>query len=78
MRLSKSLLDLWYKEWAAPVEQLELENGAGKTYTKAEQLAAAQSSTRLTAEDPLPQTVFRIAIRAGKPLMVELPISIAK
>ena len=74
--LSKSLVEKWEKEWAAEFEQLELEGGAGKSYTKAEQSAGSQKTDTLSQEDPLPQTVFRVAMKSGKPLVVKLPLKI--
>lgn len=74
--LSKSMVEKWEKEWAAEFEQLELEGGAGKSYTKAEQSAGSQKTDTLSQEDPLPQTVFRVAMKSGKPLVVKLPLKI--
>ena len=74
--LSKSLVEKWEKEWIAEFEQLELEGGAGKPYTKAEQSAGSQKTDTLSQEDPLPQTVFRVAMKSGKPLVVKLPLKI--
>ena len=76
--LSKALIEKWEKEWTAAVEQLELENGAGNAYTRAEQAAGGNSAKRLTQEDPLPQTIFRVAVKPGRPLMVKLPLKIGK
>ncbi len=78
LRLPKALVERWEKEWTAAVEQLELENGAGKAYTKTEQTAGGDSGKRLTQDDPLPQTIFRVAVKPGKPLMVKLPLRIGK
>ena len=74
--LPVALVEKWEKEWGAQVEQLELEGGAGAAYTTAEQAAGANSSKRLTQDDPLPQTIFRVAVKLGKPLMVKLPLKI--
>ncbi|MBK9709141.1 MAG: hypothetical protein IPO77_19775 [Acidobacteria bacterium] len=74
--LSKSLVEKWEKEWAAEFEQLELEGGAGKSYTKAEQSVGSQPAKTLSQDDALPQTVFRVAMKSGKPLVVKLPLKI--
>ncbi len=74
--LSKSLVEKWEKEWAAEFEQLELEGGAGKPYTKAEQSVGSQPAKTLSQDDALPQTVFRVAMKSGKPLVVKLPLKI--
>ncbi|MBK7599874.1 MAG: hypothetical protein IPJ07_15685 [Acidobacteria bacterium] len=74
--LSKSMVEKWEKEWAAEFEQLELEGGAGKSYTKAEQSVGSQPAKTLSQDDALPQTVFRVAMKSGKPLVVKLPLKI--
>ncbi|MGH9937818.1 MAG: DUF4384 domain-containing protein, partial [Blastocatellia bacterium] len=76
--LPKATVERWEKEWSAQVEQLELDGGAGTAYTKAEQAAGGNSTQRLTQDDPLPQTIFRVAVRPGKPLLVKLPLGIGK
>lgn len=76
LRLSKGLVEKWEKEWIVASEQLELENGAGTAYTRAERAAGGNAAKRLTADDPLPQTVFRLAVKPGKPMMVKLPLKI--
>lgn len=77
VKLPNTEVEKWEKLWATQVEQLELEGGAGQTYTRSEQ-AAGSGKKRLTQDDPLPQTVFRVASKPGKPLMVKLPLKISK
>jgi len=76
LRLPVAMVEKWEKEWGAQFERLELEGGAGAVYTVAEKAAGANSTKRLTQGDPLPQTIFRIAVKPGKPLMVRLPLMI--
>ncbi len=78
LQLPVATVEKWEKEWGAQVEQVELVDGAGKTYTKAEQAAGSDSAKRLTQDDPLPQTVFRVAAKPGQPLLVKLPLQIGK
>lgn len=78
IELPKADVEKWERLWGAQVEQLELEGGAGQTYTRSEQSAGASSKKRLTSDDPPPQTYFRVAAKAGKPLLVKLPLKIAK
>lgn len=77
LKLPKADVEKWEKQWATQVEQLELEGGAGQTYTRSEQ-AAGSGKKRMTQDDPLPQTVFRVATKPGKPLLVKLPLKISK
>ncbi|HKQ74380.1 MAG TPA: hypothetical protein VJ810_11870 [Blastocatellia bacterium] len=78
LKLPEALVEKWEKEWSAQVERLEKEDGAGAAYTTAEQAAGASSTKRLTQDDPLPQTIFRVAVKPGKPLMVKLPLKIGE
>ncbi|MDX2044532.1 MAG: hypothetical protein SF097_25200 [Acidobacteriota bacterium] len=78
IELPQSEVEKWERLWGAQVEQLELEGGAGQTYTRSEQAAGTDKKKRLTADDPPPQTLFRVAAKPGKPLMVKLPLKIAK
>ena len=78
IELPKTDVEKWEKLWGAQVEQLELEGGAGQTYTRSEQAAGTNKKKRLTADDPPPQTLFRVAAKPGKPLMIKLPLKISK
>ena len=66
----------WERTWAVTAERLELEGGKGETYTAAEAKAGADPKTLLTQDDPLPQTLYRLSVKKGAPVMVtiELPI----
>ncbi len=77
IKLPDALVEDWEKRWSAQVEQLELENGAGQAYTRAEQ-RAGNAKQRLTQADPLPQTVFRVSAKPGSPFVVKMPLKIAK
>jgi hypothetical protein len=73
LRLSSEQVERWEKQWVAgKVERFELTGGAGKTWTQAEQQAAAGASRLLTQEDPPPQTVYRVAVKPEEPLMVKV------
>ena len=73
--LSKGQLTDWEKRWgAAKTDLFELAAGADKTWTKAEQQAAAGDTRLLTQEDPPPQTLYRAAVKRGEPLMVKVEL----
>ena len=78
IELPKADVEKWERLWGAQVEQLELDGGAGQTYTRSEQAAGTNKKKRLTADDPPPQTLFRVAAKPGKPLLVKLPLKIGK
>lgn len=66
----------WEKKWGGKAEVGELESGAGQLYTTREQ-AAGNRKQRLNQADPLPQTVFRVAVKPRQPLLVKIPLQIA-
>lgn len=78
LKLSPVLVEDWEKRWSANVEQLELDQGAGTTYTRAEQRAGLNTKQRLTPADPLPQTIFRVGVKRGSPFVVKMPLKIGQ
>ena len=76
--LDPALVAKWERDYGGQVEQLELKNGAGSLYTLAEKKAGLTRSAALTDEDPLPQTIFRVAAKPGSPLVVRLPLRIGQ
>lgn len=76
-KLDRALVEAWERQWSATIERFEMVDGAGKTYTRAEKEAGAEGRL-LTQEDELPQTLFRVVARPGSPLMVAVPLRIAR
>ena len=76
--LPKAQVETWESKWGTEVEQLELQNGAGKYRTRSEHQATTNNNQKLTQDDPLPQTVFRVAAKPGNPFLVKLPLKIGK
>ena len=74
--IAKETFADWNKRFgAARTDLFELAGGSDKTWTKAEQQAAAASGTRLlTQEDPPPQTLYRAAVKRGEPLLVKVEL----
>jgi hypothetical protein len=73
LALSNAQVSSWEKQWgSAKPEVFELTGGAGKPWTQAEQDAGADGTRLLTQDDPPPQTVYRVAVKAGTPLAVEV------
>lgn len=72
--LAKEQVAKWEKEWSAPAERFELVGGAGRTWTKAEQAAGADGTRLLTQEDPGPQTIYRVAVKPGEPVLVKVAL----
>lgn len=67
----------WEREWgSAKTEVFELQGGAGKAWSSAEQDAGSNASRVLTQDDPAPQTVYRVAgAKPGAPMLVKVQLS---
>lgn len=76
-RLDASLVAQWETQWAAAAERLELAGGAGRASTGVERAAAAQGRL-LTQDDELPQTLYRVLSAPGSPVLISLPLKIAR
>lgn len=76
-RLDAALVAQWETQWAAAAERLELAGGAGRAYTGVERDAAAQGRL-LTQDDALPQTLYRVLAAPGSPVLISLPLKIAR
>ena len=68
----------WEKLWGGTAERLELVGGAGRAWTNEEKAAGAAKGRQLTPAGPPPQTVYRLARRAGGPLLVTVPLRYAR
>lgn len=70
----------WERSWGAPTQQFGQEGGAKRAWTREEQSAAADGTRLLTQDDPAPQTIFRVAAKAGSTVLVNvrLPYATAK
>jgi hypothetical protein len=71
-------LAMWEQTWSGVTERLELVGGAGRIWTDAEKLASAASGRQLTQTGPPPQTVYRMARKAGGTLLVTVPLRYGK
>lgn len=77
LKLSPELLAKWEKQWGAATEAFELTDGAGHPWSKSEQQAGADPTRQLTQDDPGPQTVYRVAVKPGAPLLVNVGLKYA-
>jgi hypothetical protein len=76
--LPRHVVDGWIAQWGAPSETYEMEGGAGALYTVAEKAAARTPGKVLTASDPAPQFVHRIAARPGDPLLMRFTVRVRR
>jgi hypothetical protein len=72
LTLTSEQVEQWEQQWGARAETFDLAGGAGKTWTKAEQEAGANGTRQLTQEDPEPQTIYRVSVKPGAPLLVKV------
>lgn len=73
-RLSAALVAGWESMWAVQAELFEMEGGAGRAWSKEEQQAGAVSGRSLTQDEPTPQTIYRVRVKPGSPLLVTVPL----
>ncbi len=78
LQLSANQVRQWEQQWGAQTETFEMAGGAGKTWTKAEQEAGAGGTRQLTQEEPGPQTIYRVAVKADAPLLVKVGLRYGK
>ena len=75
LALSVSQVADWQQEWGrGRVGVFELKGGAGKSWTRAEQMAAADGTRLLTQDEPPPQTVYRVEGNGAGPLLVTVKL----
>lgn len=78
-KLSSEQVAMWEKAWGGRVGRLELQNGAGKTWTKQERDAGADASRSLNQMEPPPQTVYyNPDAKSGQPVMVSVALEYRK
>ncbi|HEX7771806.1 MAG TPA: hypothetical protein VF435_05250 [Pyrinomonadaceae bacterium] len=68
IRLPRQQVESWEKQWGVATTRFEMADGAGAIMTEKEQAAGANATTELTQDDPVPQTVYRLAIKPEKPI----------
>jgi hypothetical protein len=73
-KLSPEQVLNWESMWEAQAELFEMEGGAGASWTKEEQQAGGVSGRSLTQEEPTPQTIYRVRVKPGNPLLVNVPL----
>lgn len=79
IEISTAEIIKWEKLWGADSERLELDGGAGETWTPHEQQASASKGSRqLTREDPPPQTIYRLYTANTQAILVNLQLRYAK
>jgi hypothetical protein len=76
LRLQSEQFAEWERKYGASSQRLELAGGAGKRWTLQEKKAGADRSVRLTQDDPVPQTFYRVPDRTDPPVLLHLLLRI--
>lgn len=74
--LTTAQVEKWVAEWGASVERIEEVGNANGKYSLAEKAAGAAATGKLTQDDALPQSIYRVDGKAGKPLLVTVALRI--
>ncbi|MBA2525982.1 MAG: DUF4384 domain-containing protein [Pyrinomonadaceae bacterium] len=72
--LSREQVEAWEQQWATQATKFEMEGGAGRVMTEKEQSAASADAASLSQDDPVPQTIYRLAIKPDDALVIRLPL----
>lgn len=72
--LPKEEVEAWEKQWSTRATKFEMEGGVGRAMTEKEQSAATGDAASLTQDDPVPQTIYRVAIKPEDALVIRLPL----
>jgi hypothetical protein len=67
----------WEKRLNGSAERIDLIEGAGKPYTREEKEGGGNGERLLTQDEPLPQTIYRVMVKPGEPLLVIVPLRIS-
>ena len=78
-RLPDEKVATWEKAWGAQAGRLELENGAGKQWTRPEKEAGADGTRSLSEDEPPPQTIYyRPGASSTVPVLVKVQLQYAR
>ena len=74
-KLSVQQVTEWEKSWGGTFGRLEMQNGAGKTWTSEEKAAGADATRSLSPNAPAPQTLYyKPEVKSGQPVMVNIAL----
>ncbi len=68
--VTRDKVEKWLEDWGGKVDIYDAADGIGIAYTQEESEAANSNSRALTQEEPLPQTIYKIKVRADLPFIV--------
>ena len=75
VKLEPAQVAAWEQSWGGSVGRLEMEQGAGRSWTKGEREAGADATRALDQSDPPPQTLYyKPDAKSGTPVMVNVQL----
>lgn len=78
-KLSDETFAQWEKSWGTQTGRLEMTNGEGKSWTKQEREAGADSTRSMTEAEPAPQTVYyRPDVGSKEPVLIKVQLQYAR
>jgi hypothetical protein len=78
-KLASETLANWEKSWGAQTGRVEMENGAGRPWTRQEREAGASGTRTLTEKEPAPQTIYyRPGVNSAQPVLVQVQLQYAR
>ena len=78
-KLSAETVAQWEKSWGTQTGRLEMTNGAGKSWTRQEKEAGADSTRSLTEAEPAPQTLYyRPGVGTKDPVLIKVQLQYAR
>ena len=67
-------LENWENEWGTEADIYEMDGGVGEPKTEAEQQATRPQTRQLTQQEPVPQTIYRVNVRRGRPFLINVSV----
>ena len=74
IKLPRQQVEAWEQKWGVKATRFEMDGGAGQAMTEKEQSAGTNSAAELTQDDPVPQTVYRMAIKPSNTVLLSVPL----
>lgn len=73
LKIERAQLEAWEKQWGVTPTKFEMEGGVGQTMSAKEQ-AAGMGPSELTQNEPVPQTIYRVAIKPEDNFLLTVPL----
>lgn len=73
---SNETLDQWFADWNNTTDVYDAEDGEGLAYSTTESSAANVATRTLAQDEPLPQTIYKVMMKKGDPLLVALKLKV--